>query len=432
MNYDEAVAWLYSTQEVGIKLGLESFRRVVEALGLESWLAAPNHPDRDGAQAHDGAQKRRVIFHIAGTNGKGSVCALLDALCREAGYRTGLFTSPHLITYRERIRLDGVMIPEAEVARLLTRVRTVTEARGMNPTFFEITTALALLWFEESEAEVVVLETGLGGRLDSTNVVLPTVSVLTPISLDHHQYLGNTLEAVASEKAGIIKAGRPVLSARQPPSAARVIAEKSHIMAAPLAWALEPVTEEVALHGSHQKLNASLALAAVGAAGLKLEPEVIRAALNKVSWPGRFQRITAPGQPEWVIDGAHNEAAAERLVATWREVFGEEKPVIILGALADKEIAAICRKFAPLGPDFIVAPVRNSRSCPPETLATILREVAPEVHCTICETLEAALEWANTQAAAEGRRVLVTGSFFLVGQVLALAQGASLEQVSSQ
>ncbi len=429
MNYDEAVAWLYSTQEVGIKLGLESFRRVVEALGLESWLAAPDHPKPPN---HEEAPKRRVVFHIAGTNGKGSVCALLDALCREAGYRTGLFTSPHLITYRERIRLDGVMIPEAEVARLLARIRTVTETRGMSPTFFEITTALALLWFEESGAEVVVLETGLGGRLDSTNVVLPTVSVLTPISLDHHQYLGNTLEAVAGEKAGIIKAGHPVLSARQQPSAARVIAEKSHVMAAPLAWALEPVAEEVALYGSHQKLNASLALAAIGAAELKLAPEVIRAALSRVSWPGRFQRITKPGQPEWVIDGAHNEAAAERLVATWREVFGEEKPVIILGALADKEIAAICRKFAPLGPDFIVAPVRNNRSCPPETLATILREVAPEVHCTVCETLEAALDQANTQAAAEGRRVLVTGSFFLVGQVLALSQGASLEQVSSQ
>jgi len=424
VNYDEAVAWLYSTQEVGIKLGLESFRRVVEALGLESWLAGEPPP---GA-----AMRRRVIFHIAGTNGKGSVCALLDALCREAGYRTGLFTSPHLITYRERVRLDGVMIPETEVARLLHRIRSVTETKGLKPTFFEITTALALLWFEEQEAEMVVLETGLGGRLDATNVVRPTVSVLTPISLDHHQYLGNTLEAVAGEKAGIIKHRRPVLSARQPKSAAKVIAEKSHIMAAPLAWALEPVEEEVALAGSHQKLNASLALAALGAAEVTLADEVVRAGLKRVSWPGRFQRIAKPGRPEWIIDGAHNEAAAERLVATWHEVFGEEKPVVILGALADKKVEEICRKFAPLSPDFVVAPVRNHRSCTPKALAAILLEVAPQVNCTICETLEAALEWADAKAAAEGRRVLVTGSFFLVGQVLALSEGTSLEEVSSQ
>ncbi len=416
MNYQEAVAWLYSTQEVGIKLGLESVRTVLRALELDDLLAP-----RSGGP---------ILFHIAGTNGKGSVCAMLDALCREAGYTTGLFTSPHLVTYRERLRLNGRMIPEEEVATLLNRIRTLVEARGMTPTFFEITTALALAWFRQSGAEVMILETGLGGRLDSTNAVTPNVSILTPISLDHHQYLGDTLSAIAAEKAGIIKPRCPVVSARQPAAAAAVIVETSQRLAAPLSWSLEPVDFPVALAGSHQKLNASLALAALAAAGVELDRAAQERAFSVVSWPGRFQRIA--GEPEIILDGAHNEAAAERLVTTWRETFGDEQPVILFGALADKDIAAICRSFAPLGDDFVITPVRNLRSCEPAALAATLASVHPQVRCTTATSFEEALAAAQTMAAASGRRIVITGSFFLIGQALAYLDGEPLEQVSSQ
>lgn len=419
MNYDESVAWLYSTQEVGIKLGLESIRDLLAALGLEAFLERP-HP------------RRPVLFHIAGTNGKGSVCAMLDAICRAAGYRCGLFTSPHLVTYRERIRLNGVMIPEAEVARILTRIRGHVAGRSIPPTFFEITTALALAWFAQEGAEVCVLETGLGGRLDSTNAVAPDVAVLTPISFDHHQYLGNTLEKIAGEKAGIIKPRTPVVSSRQFAPAARVIAEKAHGQAAPLCWAREPVAFPVALAGSHQRYNAALAISALAAVSdrLPVRPEAIREGLQQVSWPGRFQKIAE--NPTVILDGAHNEAAALRLVQTWEESAFEKRPVVVFGALADKDLPVICRSFAPLGPDFILVPVRNPRSATPEALAAVFHREVPEARPTLAGSLEEALATARARALEQERPILITGSFFLIGQAMALLEGGELEPVSRQ
>ena len=208
MTYEESITWLYSTQSVGIKLGLENITRLLGCLGVKT---AP----RPGSGP--------VIFHVAGTNGKGSVCAMLDSVCRAAGLRSGLFTSPHLISFRERIRLDGVMISEADAAAGLSRIQELIAHWPQHPTFFEIATALALAWFQEQRAEVIVLETGLGGRLDATNAVTPAVSVITALSFDHCQYLGTTLEEIAAEKAGIFKPGVPVVSAPQPPAAADVI-----------------------------------------------------------------------------------------------------------------------------------------------------------------------------------------------------------------
>jgi len=419
MNYDESVAWLYSTQEVGIKLGLESIHDLLAALKLEAFTE----------RAHPG---RPVLFHIAGTNGKGSVCAMLDAICRATGWRCGLFTSPHLVTYRERIRLDGEMIPEAEVARILTRIREHVAGRSTPPTFFEITTALALAWFAQEGAEVCVLETGLGGRLDSTNAVAPDVTVLTPISFDHHQYLGDTLEKIAGEKAGIIKPRTPVVSARQPAAAARVIAERAQRRAAPLCWAREPVSLPVALAGSHQRYNAALAIAALAAVAprLPVPPEAVREGLARVSWPGRFQRIAE--NPTILLDGAHNEAAALRLVQTWRESAFEQNPVVIFGALADKDLPVICRAFAPLGPDFILAPVRNPRSATPEALAAVFRREVPEAGCTVTGSLEEALQTATRLALRDARPILITGSFFLIGQALTLFEGGALDPVGTQ
>ena len=194
-SYKEALTWLYGTQRFGIKLGLENIQRLLHALDVP-------------------AQEQRII-HVAGTNGKGSVCAMIDAICRAQGYRTGLFTSPHLVTYRERIRVDGEMITEEKVAEGLATIRRLISDWEPHPTFFEITTALALIHFKQCDCDVIALETGLGGRLDATNSVQPVVSVVTPIGYDHQSWLGSTLEEIAGEKAGIIKAHIPVVSAEQ-------------------------------------------------------------------------------------------------------------------------------------------------------------------------------------------------------------------------
>src|SRR5437899_2654973 len=199
LPYKEALAWLYGLQRFGIKLGLENIRRLVAEL----------HVDLRGTR----------VIHVAGTNGKGSVCAMIDSICRAQGHRTGLFTSPHLITFRERIRMNGEMISENAVANGLTTIRHLVADWDPHPTFFEVTTALALEYFSEVKIDVVILETGIGGRLDATNAVQSDVSVITPIDFDHEQWLGNTLPEIASEKAGIMKARVPVVSTPQRPEA---------------------------------------------------------------------------------------------------------------------------------------------------------------------------------------------------------------------
>ena len=412
MTYEESIAWLYATQSVGIKLGLENIIRLLGCLGVDTAPRRGSGP---------------VVFHMAGTNGKGSVCAMLDAVCRAGGLRTALFTSPHLVSFRERIRLDGVMIPEADVAVGLTRIRELIAHWPQHPTFFEITTALALAWFQEQRAEVIVLETGLGGRLDATNAVTPAVAVITALSLDHCQYLGDTLEEIAAEKAGIFKPGVPVVSAPQLPAAAGVIESAAARLGCAFGWVTEPVPFEVALPGSHQKLNAALALAALKVAELAVSGDHIKEGLARVVWPGRFQRIERPGEASIILDGAHNEAAATRLVATWRECYGEDRPVVLLGVLRDKDVAAVCRALAPLGASYVVAPVHSVRSCTAGEMAQFVMEVVPGATCQIAGSVKEGLACAQAEARATGCRVLVTGSLFLIGETLALLEGAKAE-----
>ena len=422
MNYDNAIAWLYSTQGAGIKLGLTTIRRLLSELGVDQTLSRPG-------------PHRPAILHVAGTNGKGSVCAMLDSICREAGLRTGLFTSPHLVTFRERIKLNGVNISEADTATGLTRIRDLIADWDFRPTFFELTTALALAWFQQQEVEAIVLETGLGGRLDSTNAVTPGATILTSISFDHWQFLGNTLREIAGEKAGILKADVPAVSGPQLPEAADVLREAAYDVGAPLEWITEPAPFEVALAGSHQKLNAAIAIAGLKAARIPIPDGAIERGLRNVVWPGRFQRIEHPRletgsdsetrrfAAPMVLDGAHNEAAAVRLVQTWRELHGAEKPVIVLGVLRDKDVAAICRALAPLAAVFIVTPVHSVRSATTESLALIAREYAPGTPCLAADSVDHALALAQAEAQATDRRILVTGSLFLVGETLSLLAG---------
>ena len=273
MNYQEAIEWLYSTQLFGIKLGLDGPRRL-----LKEFLAFPAHGVK--------------VIHVAGTNGKGSTCAMIDSVARAAGSRTALFTSPHLIDYRERIKVSGVEISEEECALLLTEVRGLCERLDPHPTFFEITLAVAMRWFREREAELIVLETGMGGRLDATTAVPADVCAITPIGLDHVQWLGDTLEKVAYEKAGIFVEGKPALSSPQLPEARRVLEVEANERRAPLTFVEEPLGGySIGLPGAHQKWNAALALECLHAAGVRIDYETVKYGLAEVRWPGRFEVV---------------------------------------------------------------------------------------------------------------------------------------------
>jgi dihydrofolate synthase/folylpolyglutamate synthase len=432
VTYNQATEWLYSRQLFGIKLGLDTMRRLCTALGID--LGPPSVPSREplvpaypeGILSIKGLQQREpaganvgerpIFLHVAGTNGKGSVCAMLDSILRVAGLRVGLYTSPHLVTFRERIRLNGEMISESEAATGLTRIRELVEGWEPAPTFFEIATALALDWFEDQHAHVVVLETGLGGRLDATNVVTPAVSVLTSIGLDHEKFLGSTVAKIAAEKAGIIKPGVPVVSAPQVPAVRKVLARVAERNQTSCEFIEEPWRDSpISLAGSHQLLNAQLAYFALLAGSgtqrlLDVLPTDVAKGLARVEWPGRFQRI---GE-RIILDGAHNPAAAQRLAQTWREEFGDAQATLVLGAMRDKDVRGVCAALAPIAARVYAVRVDNPRSCSAEELAGTVRSFAPGVECGEFPSLAPALVAAKKYP----ERILIAGSLFLVGEAL--------------
>ena len=448
--YEEALAWLYGTQRFGIKLGLENVQRLFAALKLfdasrsgafqsaEVVAAAGNvaAPKAFGAETEKiggletAAPWQPKIIHVAGTNGKGSVCAMVDSILRAQGYRTGLFTSPHLVTFRERIQINGEQISEEDVALGLTSIRGLIADWDPHPTFFEILTALALLHFREHEAEFVVLETGMGGRLDATNATQPIVSVITPIDLDHQKWLGNTLSEIAGEKAGIIKPKTPVVSATQLPEAEEVIRARAMECEAPLQFVRGNYPGDVALDGTHQKQNAALAIAASRAAKVAIDEDSITRGLASVSWPARFQTW----DERTVIDGAHNPGGARILAETWQRAFPTERATIILAVLQDKDIAGIVRALFPITQRFLLPKIRTVRALPPEESAAIVQSDkarppgASRGPVSVFDNFSDAL----SQARAHEEKILITGSLHFAGEALAWLQGvpAAYEECS--
>lgn len=398
MNYREALAWLYGLQRFGIKLGLDNTRRLFRAL---------NVPRASGK-----------IIHVAGTNGKGSVCAMIDSILREAGYHVGLYTSPHLVTFRERIRVNGEMISEEAVAAGLTEIREITQSWEPHPTFFEVTTALALRCFEEAKIDILVLETGLGGRLDATNAIRSDVAVITPIALDHEKWLGDSIEKIATEKAGIIKSGRPVVSSAQNSDAERVLRKRAAGCGASIEFVTQPHTKSGALSGRHQKHNAALAIAAIRAAKIDKSqsgsdlPEAMDRGLDSVEWPARFQRWDA----RTIIDGAHNPSGAATLAQVWRDEFGDQRGTLILAVLNDKDAGAIARALAPITEKVLLPKIRTARAIDPSVLASKIVDVIPDAQ--ICASLSEALELARSASTP----ILITGSLHFAGEALALLQ----------
>lgn len=400
LNYPESIDWLYSTQTFGIKLGLETMRRLLLDDGID--------PDRPGVP----------VLHVAGTNGKGSVCAVAERILRDAGVKTGLFTSPHLVTYRERIRVNGAMIPEEVVARELTRLRQHVAEWENHPTFFELSLALAMRHFLDERCGVIVLETGMGGRLDATNAVRSEVTVITPIGLDHQQWLGETIREIAGEKAGILKPGVPVIIGELHPDARDVVGRRALQLGIPCIEA-HPLPEDwtMGLKGPHQRGNAAMAVeAACRLAGERLTREGIRQSVAAAHWPGRFQQL----RPGLIVDGAHNPAAAAVLRQTWQAEFGDEKARLVFGAVATKDVAGIFRELLPIIESVTFVTVKSERRLTVDEMEAALLEAGGGDLPVFCaETLAAAIE--------QDRRVLVAGSLFLVGQAIAEFVGEAFE-----
>jgi dihydrofolate synthase / folylpolyglutamate synthase len=422
MTYPKTIEFLYGIRLFGQKLGLETMQYLLRLMG-------------------DPQDSLRFI-HIAGTNGKGSVAAMLHAVLAKSGYKAGLYTSPHLVSFCERFQVNGKPIAEADVVRLVEQIKPLLEKVAEHPefrapTFFEVVTAIALQYFHEQEIDVVVWETGLGGRLDATNVVTPLVSVITNIAFDHTQYLGETLGQIATEKCGIIKRGVPVVTAAAAEEALQVIqrtasgqggqltvigrdvhatriSEDEQLQRVELTGTRfdhGPLT--IPLLGAHQTTNCATAVVALEASGLLATPEQIREGLAQTAWPGRFQIVNH--DPTVVLDGAHNAAAAERLAATLREHFAGRDLTLILGVLRDKNYDQMCQILAPLAERVLCVPVNSERTSEPDQLARWCNAAHSSAQITVARNLAEAYAEARSEKADV---IVITGSLFLVGEAL--------------
>jgi dihydrofolate synthase/folylpolyglutamate synthase len=383
-------------------------------------------------------QEAYPIIHVAGTKGKGSVSALCASALHVAGYRVGLYTSPHLDDFAERIQLDGEPIPHAELVRLVEEQRTVLETI-QNITFFEITTALAFLYFAEQKATAAVIEVGLGGRLDATNICKPCVAVITSLSYDHMALLGNTLTEIAGEKAGIIKDNIPVVLSPQKEEARAVVRQVAQQHGARLVelgkdycfttlshtldgqvfqvWQSAEVGEvkstelEIPLLGAHQVENAATAYAALQVAskqGMALTEKQIQQGFRQVTWPGRFEVLQR--DPGLVVDCAHNRDSAEKLRKTVDDYFPGKPVVLIFGASEDKDIEGMLGELLPRVEQVILVKSYHPRAADPEKLMELIQKYGKPVQIIleVPEALDEALK-----RGANGKLVLVTGSIFV-------------------
>jgi dihydrofolate synthase/folylpolyglutamate synthase len=442
VTYAEAIQFLYDLRLFGAKFGLENTFKLAALAG--------------------NPQNQLRFIHVAGTNGKGSTCAMLESIYRASGLRVGLFTSPHLVSFRERIQVNRQLISEAEVIRLVDELRVLQGSAGVPPggknvrilpvagvtplvpggkmppstsggtpdatdrqdacpTFFEFVTVMALKFFAEQKCDLVIWETGLGGRLDATNIVTPLAGVITNIQFDHQQWLGDTIEKIAAEKAGIIKPGVPVITAADEPEALAVIekmaGEKSAslIKVAQASRLSAAETAALPLMGDHQQLNAALAAATVEMLQNKIpvSEAAVRAGLETVQWPGRLQLVQTQSGQSILLDGAHNAAGAKALLSALEKNSSAARQTLILGVLQDKDWPQICRTLAPLAARILTVPVASERAADAHELAAACRAANPAAEIVACDSLRMALNQA-----ANDRFVVITGSLYLVGEAL--------------
>lgn len=418
-NYAEAVEFLFSRHSLGIKPGLETIRLLLERLG--------------------NPQEKFKSVLIAGTNGKGSTAATLHSLLAESGYRAGLYTSPHLLDFRERVRINREMISEEEALRGLEILRE--KAAGLDPTFFEYMTALAFLHFAQQGVEMAVVEVGLGGRWDATNILRPELSLITSIALDHANFLGTTLQQVAREKVEIVKEGGTLLTYSQEEEVLEIFKNfceergaefweisqdfDAQVLSMNLTGSVFDLSFnnnridgiKIPLAGSHQVKNATLALAAAiklrerGFSGIT--GESLREGAEKTHWPGRLQTVSVA--PKVVLDGAHNPDAARVLVHELQELFEFSRLVWVVGILRDKDVSLIINELAKIPGEILAVELPSDRAEDPETLTKLFQERGRTARAI--PRIGEALEEAKRRAGRDGL-VCVTGSLFTVAAAL--------------
>lgn len=440
MNFQEAQQYLDDLQQHKLKLGLEA---------MENFLETVSRPD-----------KKLRFVHVAGTNGKGSVSVNIVTMLAHAGYRVGLFTSPHLSSVRERFRINGDYISEADFAEYATQVR---EALGEEKiTYFEFTTALALLWFAAAAVDLVVLETGLGGRLDATNVVVPLVSIITNVSMDHEAYLGDDLRSIAFEKAGIIKRGVPLVTGVADDESRVVVQERCGALDVPMylygkdfyaeekgqSWNWQSCSDHLqpkcyadlrcGMRGDYQRYNSSLAVAVVALLqrhGFTVSEDAVRDGLGRVHWPGRLEHIIldrqtrvrrAESDPEenvlrYIIDGAHNPAGVASLVSTLEREYSYDRLIVLWGAMEDKDLRLTVPPVAELASMMILTQPQGERAAVPEMLVEILSQRHRD-RCHIVADVRRALDFAEQQAGPDDL-IVIAGSLYLIGEIRFLLVG---------
>jgi dihydrofolate synthase / folylpolyglutamate synthase len=426
MSYDDTVQYLFNLQKYGIKFGLDNIKRLMSALG--------------------DPHKSFLSVHVAGTNGKGSTAAIIASVLKSSGFKVGLFTSPHLVSFTERIRTNGSEITENDVVTLAEEIREfVSGIEDFSPTFFEVVTAMAMLYFKREKIDIAVIEVGMGGRLDATNIILPEVSVITGISHDHKDFLGDTLKEIAREKAGIIKENIPVVMSSQTSEVMQIIENKTVESNSGLfsygkdfSSALNeetisgirfdyyengtPVIRDLflPLTGDHQMQNASVAIKAAIILLMRRWENVsanaihqfIRDGLNNVTWPGRLEFIHE--DPPVVIDGAHNPAAATALSAALKNVFLKKYKtiILILGIMADKDLSGTMGPLLPLASEIIFTSPAYSRAASPEQLAQVAGSLGFNnfrIEPSVKDALVTAMKKRDSL-------IVVTGSFYTIGE----------------
>ncbi|RLC82837.1 MAG: bifunctional folylpolyglutamate synthase/dihydrofolate synthase [Chloroflexi bacterium] len=427
MKYKQALDYIYSFTDYEKLKGYHYTPQDFNLNRVEQLLTLLGNP-----------HKAFPSVHIAGTKGKGSTAAMIESILRAAGYRTGLYISPHLHTFRERIRIGGELISEEDVVAGIESIRPMAE-KTPGLTTFEIITSLAFHLFAREQVDIAVVEVGLGGRLDATNVITPLAAVITSLSFDHTYLLGNTLASIAKEKAGIIKEGIPVVSAPQKPEALAVIEEVCQEKGAPLvlvgrdwSWRVLTINLEgqefevlrdsiviyrrlwIPLLGRHQFINATVAVACINELcnqGLGIPDKAVKEGLRQVRWPGRLEILQK--RPFFVVDGAHNVDSANRLAEALQELFTWRRCILIFGASSDKDIPGMLRELLPLADEVLFASAHHPRATPPEKLAEEAKGLGYQ--SISVGNVREAVQKALAEAGPEDL-ICATGSLFLVAE----------------
>ncbi len=420
--YQQSLDYLYRLEKFGMIFGLTQVEKILNAIG--------------------NPHKEIQAIHIGGTNGKGSTAAMMSSILQKEGYRVGLYTSPHLIRFTERIKVNGKEIEKEEVAALVGWMRKEIEAAGITPpfTFFDFTTAMALHYFKQKLVDLAILEVGLGGRLDSTNVVDPLISIITNIAKDHEDYLGRSILKIAREKAGIIKKGRPLITAATQPQVLRLFSkvcqEKGspyyrvgkdflYVRAEDRDFDYEGLNRKLwgihlNLKGFHQVINATTALGAMEVLedlGYCVSTEAMVEGVREVDWPGRLEMVSS--SPGVILDGAHNPAGAFVLKESLEKEFQYQHLILLIGIMKDKDIRSMLHLLAPLADHIILTKPHTDRATPPVLLKKALGQNGKKAE--IAEDLKEAIERGLSLTQKEDL-LCITGSLYTVGEARAYFQ----------